>query len=68
MKRPKMGYVYLLGADSDIWEKPDLADLIAVKRRDSRSFFSYVLGDFVVRWYHRCLGKRFRVCIRPSLL
>jgi len=61
MKRPTMGYVYLLGADSDIWEKPDPADLIAIQCRESQSFFSHFLGDFVIHWYHRCLGKRFRV-------
>ncbi|KAF2195047.1 hypothetical protein K469DRAFT_543962 [Zopfia rhizophila CBS 207.26] len=61
MKTPRMGNVYLLGPDSDVYEKPQLAtDLIALKCRENQSLASRVLGDFAVHWWHRAFGWRFR--------
>jgi hypothetical protein len=64
MQNPSMGNVYLLGPDSDTWEKPDLFDLIPLKRRENHSPVSQILSDHLVRWYHRLLGH----CLRVSVL
>ncbi|OAG07047.1 uncharacterized protein CC84DRAFT_1242060 [Paraphaeosphaeria sporulosa] len=58
IKRPSMGYVYLLGADADVWEKPDLADLVVLKRPERQSTASRVVGDFVVLWWNRIFRKK----------
>lgn len=57
-----MGNVCLFGPDSDIWELPDMDDLIVLKRRENDSLLSRVLGDFLIHWYHQYFGRRFRVC------
>jgi hypothetical protein len=61
MQTPSMGNVYLLGSDSDIWEKPDLGDLISLKRRETHSPISRFLSDSLIRWYHHLLGHFLRV-------
>jgi hypothetical protein len=61
MADPKMGNVYLLGADSDVWEKPDLADLIALGSGQTQSLASKAMRDYVLHWWHRAFGWRFRV-------
>ena len=61
MKRPKMGNVYLLGQDSDIWEQPDILDLIALNARQSQDPLTTWMADDVVHWYHKVLGRLFRV-------
>lgn len=61
MKRPSMGCVYLLGRDSDIWEKPDLRDLITLKpQQEEGLFFSWLEARFL-HTYHQMIGKHFRV-------
>ena len=62
MKNPKMGNVYLLGQDSDIWEQPDLEDMVALKARSVEDSASRFLTDRLVHWYHHLVGWRFRVC------
>ncbi|ORY15534.1 hypothetical protein BCR34DRAFT_598283 [Clohesyomyces aquaticus] len=59
-KRPSMGYVYLLGANQDIWENPVVEDLIAVKRHEGHSLATRVIGDFLVYWWRRFSGKKSR--------
>jgi hypothetical protein len=50
MKRTDMGYVYLLGADSDVYKKPDLKELVNVKRHPGmNNLAARVAADFVVR-------------------
>lgn len=61
MKRPDMGCVYLYGRDSDIWEKPDLVDLIALKPQQSEGLFSCWVADHFLHKYHQTIGKYFRV-------
>ncbi|KAF2268994.1 hypothetical protein CC78DRAFT_606858 [Lojkania enalia] len=60
MKDPKMGNVYLLGSDSDIWEKPDMADIVVLRRRENQSPISRILSDSFLHWYHHRFGWRFR--------
>jgi hypothetical protein len=61
IKRPTMGYVYLLGPDSDVWEKPDLAVLIVLRRSERQSTASRVIGDFVVLWWNRVFRRKKQV-------
>lgn len=61
MKRPSMGSVYLLGLDSDIWEKPDLPDLISLGPGRSESIVSAWLTNSFVHQYHQILGRYLRV-------
>jgi hypothetical protein len=56
MQNPTMGSVFLLGADSDVWENPDSFDLVALKRRDENSYVSRMLSDMAVGWYHYLLA------------
>jgi hypothetical protein len=54
MKRPDMGYVYLLGADSDVYEKPDLKELVNFKRDQGRNnLAARVVADFAVRMWRK---------------
>jgi hypothetical protein len=66
MKNPKMGNVYLLGQDSDIWEKPDLEDLVTLNARQVADSASRILTDRLIHWYHHLLGWRFRVRIQST--
>jgi hypothetical protein len=61
MKRPSMGFVYLLGGDSDVYEKPDYSDLIVIKRHRSHTLATRIIGDVWVRFWHRFLGKKAKV-------
>ena len=56
-----MGNVYLLGQDSDIWENPDVLDLIALNARREDDLFSKWVADCLVEWYHQILGRYIRV-------
>jgi len=57
MKVPSMGNVYLLGADSDVWEtKLDSAELVCLLPRKSDSPFTRFLTTKLVRWYHHSVG------------
>ena len=56
-----MGCVYLLGQDSETWNKYDLNDLVALRPRQSDGLFSAWVTDSVVHTYHRILGRYFRV-------
>ncbi|MCJ1398042.1 hypothetical protein MMC11_001239 [Xylographa trunciseda] len=60
MKRPSMGCVYLLGQDSDIWEKPERTDLVALNRCKSEGVFSLWVTETVIHQYHQLVGKYFR--------
>jgi hypothetical protein len=51
MKRPDMGYVYLLG---DVYEKPELKELVNVKRHQGRNnLAARVVADFAVRMWRK---------------
>lgn len=63
IKPPTMGCVYLLGADADVWEKPELADLVVLKRAERQSMASRILGDFVALWWTRAFRKTKQVCL-----
>jgi hypothetical protein len=59
IKRPDMGYVYLLGADSDVYEKPDdLTELIAVKRHRGHNLVARIVADFGVRIWRRVFLRK----------
>jgi hypothetical protein len=61
MKRPSMGFVYLLGADADVYEKPDLADLVVIKKHKDQSEAMRVVGDFCVRLWHQHFRRKAKV-------
>jgi len=61
MKMPSMGNVYLLGPDSGTWEDPDLLDLISFDAKKSDNWMSKAVVVIVVDWYHRLIGKKFKV-------
>jgi hypothetical protein len=62
MKNPRMGNVYLLGQDSDIWENPASEDMITLKARNIEDSVSRFLTNRVIHWYHQTLGWRVKVC------
>ncbi|KAF2034883.1 hypothetical protein EK21DRAFT_50114, partial [Setomelanomma holmii] len=61
MRAPSMGNVYLLGPDSDIWEKPNHLDLFAINPKTSDNSLSRLITVVVVDWFHRLVGWRIRV-------
>jgi len=61
MKRPSIGVVRLFGGDSDVHEKPDFLELIAINRHQTHSLATRVVEDFWVRFWYRCYGKRAKV-------
>jgi len=64
MKAPSMGNVYLLGADSDVWETFDPSELVCLRPKKGDSCFNRFFANSLVRWYHHLIGHRFTV---PSL-
>ncbi|KAH7381374.1 hypothetical protein DE146DRAFT_793337 [Phaeosphaeria sp. MPI-PUGE-AT-0046c] len=58
MKRTTMGCVYLIGADSDVYEKPVLEDLIAIKRHRGHNLASRTIADFWVKVWRRMIFWR----------
>ncbi|KAK4455312.1 hypothetical protein QBC34DRAFT_432663 [Podospora aff. communis PSN243] len=61
MKCPSMGNVYLLGADSDVWEKFDANEHICLHSgTGDESLISRFLANCVVPRYHRLVGQLFR--------
>jgi hypothetical protein len=61
MTRTEMGNVYLVSEDSDIWSHPDLPDLVALNARRSEDPLTTWASDTVIHWYHRTIGKYFKV-------
>ncbi len=68
MERTSMGNIYLLGPDSDIWSNPDVSDLIALSARHSDDPFTTWVTDTVIHWWHRLIGKYFRVRLLALLV
>ena len=62
-----MGNVYLLGPDSDIWEKPDLLDMFSMNPKESDDSLSKLITIVVVDWFHRLIGWKIRVRSAISL-
>ncbi|KAF2244972.1 hypothetical protein BU26DRAFT_608451 [Trematosphaeria pertusa] len=52
--------VYLLGQDSDIWEKPEVEDMVALKTRPVGDLVSRFLTDSIIHWYHRIIGRKIK--------
>jgi len=61
MKSPREGKIYLHGPESDIWEKPDESDLVALRTRDAGSAFTGLVTDVLLQRYHYLLGHYFKV-------
>lgn len=56
-----MGCVYLIGADSDVYEKSELEDLIAIKRHRGHNLATRTVADFWVRVWRRI------ICWKPKV-
>jgi hypothetical protein len=56
-----MGNVYLLGKDRDTWAKENVSDLVTFKSRGDEDLFSSWMMDCFIHWYHRVIGKHFKV-------
>lgn len=68
MKRPSMGVVYLLGADSDVYEKPDLPDLLVIKRHRNHTLATRIVGDLWMQFWYHCLGTKPAVTLPSNVL
>lgn len=66
MQDIRMGYVHLLGSDSDIWSKPDMNDLVALKAPSADDKFTTWVSDTAIPTFHSVLGRCFRVCPRSE--
>jgi hypothetical protein len=62
MSRTSMGNISLVGNDSKIWAQPDLLDLVSLKRRSAEDIFTSWVHDTALLWYHRSIGRFWRVC------
>ena len=61
MMRPRMGNVYLLGPEGHIWENSQPSELLAIRPSISDNWFTRFSSTILVRWYHRIIGRFFRV-------
>jgi hypothetical protein len=61
MERTTMGFVCLLGADSDVYDKPYSPDLIAIKRHQGHHLATSALADFLVRFWRRTVLRDTKV-------
>lgn len=61
MKSPHEGKVYLLGLDSNIWERPDKPDLVALRTRDAGDSLTQLVTDVLLQRYHHLIGRYFKV-------
>ncbi|GAW23977.1 hypothetical protein ANO14919_135560 [Xylariales sp. No.14919] len=61
MKNPSMGNIYLLGADSDVWEKFNASELVCLKPSRADSLVTRFLTNKIITSYHCLVGHRFRV-------
>ncbi|KAI0529930.1 hypothetical protein GGR58DRAFT_525637 [Xylaria digitata] len=68
MKAPSMGNIYLLGADSDVWENFDAAELVCLKPNKTDSLITRFFTNKLVTLYHRLVGHYFRVQQKPGTL
>ncbi|KAK3363925.1 hypothetical protein B0T25DRAFT_470168 [Lasiosphaeria hispida] len=59
MSLPSMGNVYLLGADSDIWETYDPGELVSLLPRASESCVAGLIDRMLAR-YHHFVGHLFK--------
>lgn len=57
LRRPDLGGVYLIGADSDIWTDPDRLDLAVLKHRHNESIFTALLSDRFIHGLHRAIFR-----------
>ena len=61
-----MGNVYLLGADSHIWEEFDPAELLCIQPTKPDTWVAQFITNKLIQRYHHLVGRFFRV--RISLL
>ena len=61
MKRPSMGGVYLVGLDSDVWEKPIPGDMVALWPDQSSDTFTSWIRRKVIPRYHQIVGRYYKV-------
>lgn len=57
-----MGCVYLLGHDSNLWEEPNMKDLVTLAPQQRDSMFSTWIANSLIYTYHKLIGWLFRVC------
>ncbi|KAI3319794.1 hypothetical protein HD806DRAFT_525117 [Xylariaceae sp. AK1471] len=60
MQTPRMGNVFLLGLDRNIWEETDLSELLCLRPRASDSWFTKFVMDRLIQLYHYSIGKFFK--------
>ncbi|KAI8626750.1 hypothetical protein F5Y19DRAFT_466245 [Xylariaceae sp. FL1651] len=60
MKSPSMGNVYLLGADSHIWEEFDPAELLCIRPTKPDTWVAQVITNKLIQRYHHLVGRFFR--------
>jgi hypothetical protein len=63
-----MGNFPILGPDHDSWSTENGDDLLMVQRRESSDPFSRWLINSFIPWFHKLIGKRFKVRLSLSLL
>ncbi|KAH9215913.1 hypothetical protein DL95DRAFT_499395 [Leptodontidium sp. 2 PMI_412] len=63
MQDIRMGYVHLLGSDSDIWSKGDVLDMIALQAPTADDLFTTWISESAIPAFHRLLGK---FCFQPE--
>lgn len=56
-----MGNIYLLGADSDIWDNFNASELVCFKPNRTANLITRFLTNKLVTSYHYLVGRHFRV-------
>jgi hypothetical protein len=67
MHDPDLGEVRLMGEDCQIWTNQPPSELLALDRRDCDDPLSSWMTSFVTSWFHRTVGKYFKVYIYELL-
>ncbi|KAM7214997.1 hypothetical protein V8F06_009599 [Rhypophila decipiens] len=67
IRAPSMGNVYLLGPDSDVWEKQfDDTELVCLLPRSNDNIFARFISNRFIRWYHHLIGHLFKTPTKVS--
>ncbi|KAH7324039.1 hypothetical protein BKA65DRAFT_406916, partial [Rhexocercosporidium sp. MPI-PUGE-AT-0058] len=56
----RMGYVHLLGSDSDIWSKAEVLDMVTLQAPTADNLFTTWISESAIPAFHRLLGRFWR--------
>ncbi len=55
MQDVRMGYVHLIGSDSDIWSQPNILDMVSLQPPSADDLFTTWISETAIPAFHRAL-------------